>query len=315
MTVCVAALCADGSAAVAASDQMMSTDDNQTKRLKIHHLTDTVIAMIAGDVNLHTELLEEVRATLRATEDQPEVQTVKNIADAYAKAYIESKRRRAEAAFLMPMGLTVETFIQHQRNLTEAIAADLTRQVVHFQMPACAALFVGIDQSAGYGRAHIYTVQNGEVSCHNDTGFASIGVGRNQAASSLMFAGHGSSMSMDEVLYMTLVAKKRAEVAPGVGKETDMAFVSVAEGRYIYLKTKIVDHLEEIYARAEISHTAVNQSAVDQCHEYLDTFRTAPVATEPTQRVELSGTAPTADNSGHFVDGASEYGASAPTGL
>ncbi|WP_409886042.1 hypothetical protein [Acidovorax sp.] len=293
----------------------MSTDDNQTKRLKIHHLTDRVIAMIAGDVNLHTELLEEVRATLRATEDQPEIQTVKNIADAYAKSYIDAKRRRAESAYLLPIGLTVETFIQNQRNLTEAIAADLTRQVVHFQMPACAALFVGIDQSAGYGRAHIYTVQNGEVSCHNDTGFAAIGVGRNQAASSLMFTGHGSSMSMDQVLYMTLVAKKRAEVAPGVGKETDMAFLSVAEGKYIYLKTKVVEHLEEIYAGAEISHTVVNQTAVEQCHEYLDTFRTTTIATEPTQRVELSGTAPTADTTGHFVDGSGENGASATPGV
>lgn len=57
MTVCVAALCADGASVVGASDRMVSTSDHQTKRLKIHHLTNEIVAMIAGDVALNTELL------------------------------------------------------------------------------------------------------------------------------------------------------------------------------------------------------------------------------------------------------------------
>lgn len=309
MTVCVATLCADGSAAVGASDRMVSTADNQTKRLKIHHLTDHVIAMIAGDVALHTELLIEVRRLIADTSSEPASHSVKNIADAYSLAYLEGKKRRAERQFLLPLGLDSTSFIANQRSLDEKIAADITRELLHYRMPPCAAILMGIDNSLGYWRAHLYTMDEGSVSCHNDTGIASIGVGMYQAMASLMFGGHTAQINFDAAVYMTLAAKKRAEVAPGVGQETDMAVVTLADNGHVILKSQVVDTLEEIYEKADRTHTSVNDLATQECHDYLQTFRTPDAQPEPEERVELSGTPPTTDPAGLPSVGADGAGA------
>jgi len=114
MTVCVAVLCQDGAAAIGASDRMLSTADNQTKMVKIHHLTDAVVVMISGDVALHSELLIELRSLISINESKPEVLTVKNLADSYTLAYYQAKVRRSERQFLLPLGLTAERFFRRR---------------------------------------------------------------------------------------------------------------------------------------------------------------------------------------------------------
>lgn len=291
MTVCVAALSSDGASVVGASDRMVSTTDNQTRRMKIHHLTDQIVAMIAGDVALHTELLNEIRAAIAINADTPENISVKSIADTYASAFWEAKRRRAEQQFLAPLGLNTGTFLEQQRSLNDKIVADITREIVGFQMPSCSALIIGKDASLGYVRAHIYAMESGVITCHNETGFASIGVGWYQAMSSLMFAGHRAELTLDSVLYMTLAAKKRAEVAPGVGQETDMVAITVPDENYV-LSASTMERMESIYARSEGHHDAINQNAIRECHEFFDTFRNPPAKPDVEERVELSGTQP-----------------------
>ncbi|WP_423459974.1 hypothetical protein [Ottowia sp. VDI28] len=313
MTVCVAVISSDGSAAIGASDRMVSTADNQTKRLKVHHLTAQVVAMIAGDVELHTELLIETRAMISDAKDMPELLTVKNIADSYALAFLEAKKRRAERRFLAPLGLTAESFASNQRKMEDKIAAEITREIINFQMPHCSAIFMGIDASQGYQRAHIYTVENGHLACHDETGFVAIGVGMYQATSSLMFGGHHAEMHLDPAVYLTLAAKKRAEVTPGVGKETDMVVVTVADGGYILFREDVVDQLEKIYERAEREHGRINHIATTECHELFEPFRTAPsIESVTSQKVELSGTAPAANESAAARVGESGSPTSAP---
>ena len=79
MTVCVAVLCENGSQVIGASDRMVSNNDNQIQRLKVHHLTDYVVVMIAGDVALHAELLVEVRNLINLNAENLGVLTVKNL--------------------------------------------------------------------------------------------------------------------------------------------------------------------------------------------------------------------------------------------
>ncbi|CAN7369545.1 hypothetical protein LJR074_002195 [Acidovorax sp. LjRoot74] len=317
MTVCVAAICADGSAVVAAADRMISTPDNQTTRTKVHYLTKQVVALIAGDVALHTELLNEVRTIVDASSEEPDVQTVKNIADAYGQAYTEAKRRMAERHYLSPLGLNSATFIQNQRLMNESIVTELTRELLSFPMSGCSAIFIGIDASAGYLRAHLYSVVNGRVACHNDTGFVAIGVGQYQAESSLMFAGHTPEISIDAGVYLTFAAKKRAEVAPGVGRETDVAVVSVKDGGAMTLFPNVVDHLTDIYLEAEANHTRTNTQAVIKCHEYIDTLRIPEVKAEPGshEEVTFSGTPPRDNPSGQLVSGVRTATATSTSGV
>jgi 20S proteasome alpha/beta subunit len=318
MTVCVAALCADGKTVVGASDRMVSTADNQMRRSKVHHLTDQVVAMISGDVALHTELLAELRRMIAGSADKPEDLTVKNIADCYSLAYVEARRRRAEKKYLRPLGLDSSSFVQSQRYLETNLATEIAREMLNFSMPSCSALFFGIDSSYGYQRAHIYLVDGSFVECHNDTGFCAIGVGSYQAMASLMFNGHRSQASFDAGIYMALAAKKRAEVASGVGEETDLVVVSVHDGAVVSLHDHVVDKIESIYNDAENQHTRVNLAASEKCHEYLESFRTTQVSIESEPRVELSGTPPAdepPDGRIHAAAGADGAGSTPTSGV
>lgn len=297
MTVCVAALCDDGASVIGVSDRMLSTADNQTKRVKVHDLTPTVVALIAGDVALHTELLIELRALIAQCSDSPEVLTVKNIADSYGAAYADAKRRRAERQYLSPLGLTSGEFLKRQAGFSEKLSSELVREIVNYQMPACAALFIGKDSSHGYVRSHIYSFDNGVVTCHNEAGFASIGVGMYQAMSSLMFAGHRTQQGLHATIYMVLAAKKRAEVAPGVGKETDVVVVTIPNESYVTLYESTIQKLEDIYERSEIEHSMINGQAIGECHAYFESLSspTQPVAV--SGKTEPSGTEPSANES------------------
>jgi hypothetical protein len=219
--------------------------------------------------------------------------TVKNLADSYALAWSQARSRRAERQYLLPLGMDTASFAGKVQMLGEKLGGDVARELLTYPMPDAAAIFMGVDSSAGYLRAHLYTVEAGRLTCHNDTGFAAIGVGVYQAASSLMFSGHGSETGLDTAVYLTYAAKKRAEVAPGVGIETDMVYVSNTEPKYFLFGAHVITKLEEIYQQAEKSHKRINRKAEEQCHAYLDTLRTAPAQSasdEPT--VELAGTPP-----------------------
>jgi hypothetical protein len=288
MTVCIGVLCAGGAAAIGASDQMISTADNQTKRLKIHHLTDSVVVMISGDVAIHAELMIELRAVIDANSDRPEILTVKNMADSYATAFASAKRRRAERQVLAPLGLDARALTSGQ--VDEKMAEKLAKEMLYFAMPECSAIFMGADSSAGYMSAHLYKVENEQIQCCDGSGYACIGVGWYQAASSLMFSGYKLDAALDQALYLTFAAKKRAEVAPGVGPETDMVYVANDQSKYIMFNDKVLGSLECIYARAEKAHSKTNQAAERRFHEFLDTLRRTPVEQRPAQKLELSGT-------------------------
>lgn len=297
MTVCVAALCDDGASVIGVSDRMLSTADNQTTRVKVHDLTRTVVALIAGDVALHTELLIELRATIDRCSDTPELLTVKNIADSYGAAYADCKRRRAERQFLSPLGLNSDEFLKRQAEFSEKFSSDLVREIVNYQMPACAALFIGKDAGHGYVRSHIYSFDNGSVTCHNEAGFASIGVGMYQAMSSLMFAGHRTQQGLDATAYMVLAAKKRAEVAPGVGKETDMVVVTKPNESYMIFYESTIQKLEDIYERSEAEHSIINKQAIGECHAYFESLRNPIEPVEVSGKTEPSGTEPSSGES------------------
>lgn len=224
--------------------------------------------------------------------------TVKNIADLYANAYSQAKRRRGERQILAPLGLTSDAFLEKQGTLSEKFASDIVRELVNFPMPACAALIIGKDASAGYVRSHIFSVENGVLACHNEAGFAAIGVGMYQAMSSLMFAGHAAEQDLDAVIYMTLAAKKRAEMSPGVGKETDIVAITIPDRTYVIFADQRMEEIEGLYAAAEQEHSLINQEAIRRCHEYFEKFRNPVEPPDYEGRVELSGTQPNSKDAG-----------------
>ena len=147
---------------------------------------------------------------------------VKDTAEIYLECRSDARLKRAERDFLWPLGLTKATFIEQQRIMDPSLVDRLARDMIQYRLPTMAVIIAGID-----GGAHIYVIHNGQIGdndigCYDAMGFAAIGIGARHANAHFLSTGHKFDSLAHEALLATYVAKKRAEVAPGVGPTTDM---------------------------------------------------------------------------------------------
>ncbi len=272
MTVCVAALCSGGNI-LGASDRMRTAGDVEfePESSKIYAITNSIALMIAGDSSLHMALIYGLNhwTTQRIKEKPTEWIPVSELAQKYHALYLEEKSRRAEARVLGPLGLTLDTFIQRQNQMAPSFISDLTREILNFEMPPIEAIVTGLDMSG----AHVYVVTNSEVTCRDDVGFAAIGVGYWHANSQFMFAGHHRAAPLPETLLLTYAAKRRAEVAPGVGVGTDMITIGPQVGSYREIDKGIVDELKKIYKRTRLRTTSALKISNREVNEYVQKLR------------------------------------------
>src|SRR4051794_24783722 len=75
---------------------------------------------------------------------------------------------------------------------------------------------------------HIYSVQNpGRPELLNDIiGYAANGSGTIHALQSMIGLGHSPEAEYHTTVFRVYASKRRAEVAPGVGADTDLAVIS-----------------------------------------------------------------------------------------
>ena len=151
-----------------------------------------------------------------------------------------------ENSILAPFGLTHETFIKKQRQLAPSLVETLTAKILHFDpFPQVVELILAGFDGTG---PHIYVVRGFEITCHDSTGFAAIGSGAWHAESQFMFAGHARHNPLAETMLLLYAAKKRAEVSPGVGEDTDLFQIGpLPHGLMMQVPDYIVDELEKSY--------------------------------------------------------------------
>lgn len=229
MTVCVASLCRirydDGSEAPAvlvASDRMITAGDYQYEppTMKLGTLAKNIIAVVSGYIPAHSQAIQD--ATQLIGEASP--LTVKHAADVYASCFRRLVSREAEDLYLSPLQLSMTDFVEGRNNLNQQITSELFTLIQEHKIDAD-CLVVGYDD----GGAHIYHVSSrGLVSCHDDIGFAAIGVGATHAKSQFMMAGYTNLWLAGYAITLNHWAKKAAEVAPGVGQYTDIHLIGRA---------------------------------------------------------------------------------------
>ncbi len=150
-----------------------------------------------------------------------------------------------EAEVFRPRGLTRLQFYQ---GAAPAIAQrpqiffGIDNQVATFNLNI-EVIVTGIDGHGG----HLFFVGNpGQtVSSFHQIGYHAIGSGALQALQSMIGFGHMSGRSLHQTVFACYASKRRAEVAPGVGKDTDLAVLS-NKGMFKADKTAL-DSLEELY--------------------------------------------------------------------
>lgn len=288
MTVCVAAIC-DYHTIIAASDRMLTAGDVQfePQQSKVVTLSSSIAAMTAGDSGMQAEIFQYVRAEVtRRIEAEPNNWwAIRDVADLYSQYCGRVRLKRAEGSILAPLGLTAETFISRQQQLAPALVNQIATELINFVAPGVSAIIAGVD---GTG-AHIYVAENATITCHDSVGFAAIGAGYWHADSQLMFAGHTRARPLPETLLLTYSAKKRAEVAPGVGEGTDMFMVGPGLGSYAPIGEHVLKKLEEIYRATQRAIGKAEQKAQKSVNTYVQEITAASTPKEQTAAPPDSG--------------------------
>jgi hypothetical protein len=269
VTVCIAALARN--IVVGASDRMLTSVDIQfepSSGRKTYWLTSSMFMMTAGDASLQAEIALMVIQEMmdRISKEPNNWWKVSEAADLYVKYYNFIRNKRAENAVLSPLNLNGQSFLANQGTMSGELVERLARELLNFEMPNVSTIFAGVDPTG----CHIYTVHNNEANCEDSVGFAAIGIGSRHASSQFMFARHAWNAPFPETLMLTYYAKRKAEVAPGVGLGTDMIMVGPILGSLIPIGDHVIKKLDEEYARIIRSETSAFTRAKGKMRTYVE---------------------------------------------
>jgi 20S proteasome alpha/beta subunit len=249
MTICIGALCSNkageaNKAIVVASDRMVTLGhltEFEHEAPKIAPVRDKVVALMAGDAFRASQLIREIVACT-----PPEAPQVSAVAKAAATKYTELRLRQIDIDIFQPRGLSRVQFYGGQIGaLTQQLqnlGFQIDQQVTTFNFNV-ELLIAGVDDSG----AQLFAVGNpgGNQTNLQQIGYHAIGSGQLHAMQSLIGFGHIGSKTIEETLFAVYVAKRRAEVAPGVGTETDLEIITTDGIEKI--KKPILEKLNEFY--------------------------------------------------------------------
>jgi hypothetical protein len=232
---------------------------------KVLSLSTSIAVMQSGDQAFNTEILREV---MRVVTDRIDMNPgnwwlIEDVAALYVKYRNEAKKRRAEATILAPLNLTMDNYLGEINKLSDQNAETLMRDLINFEVPHTSVIITGVDPSG----AHIYVIDDGEVSCNDVVGFAAIGIGARHAESQFMLARHAWNSPLADSALLAYIAKKRSEIAPGVGKATDMFSAGRQLGTLSTLSEEAMTAFERIYQnlreKEEVSLNEARKEAND----------------------------------------------------
>ena len=181
--------------------------------------------MIAGQTLYASELIMKTRGSIGNGAGA----SVLQIADAAKQSYTAVRNEKIEEQLVIPhlgpdylrfreRGVSLPQYLQAQPNLYQ----NLVVQMVQFNL-SVEILIAGIHDSG----SHLYYLGNpGTLLGFDKLGYNSIGSGSTHAAVSFHLGNQNRRSSLPETLFSVFEAKRSAEVAPGVGVETEMAIIS-----------------------------------------------------------------------------------------
>ena len=247
MTICIGALCADlqgnpSRAVIVASDRMVTLGqitEFEHEVPKINKITDKIVALIAGDALKGSRIVRDVSRQLPVASP-----LVQGVAEATANRYVELRKEQIENDVSKPRSITIEDFYNEgiQTQMIPQLAGQIDHHVATFDY-GVAMLIAGIDD----GGAHLFSIGNpgGSFNDHQPIGYHAIGSGWLHALQSIIGFGHMGARGLHETIFTVYASKRRAEVAPGVGHDTDMMIV-MSDG-ITRVEQSTLDELEKVY--------------------------------------------------------------------
>ena len=248
MTQLVGAICDGGKRVVTVSDRMVSTGDMtlqfEQRGMKAEVLTPTSVVLTAGTTH-EPQLLDLVRSKIRG------VSTIVEIADALKTVYQDMRDKHIVDEVLRP-AIGIKSFDEWQRkqgHLHDAIVIDIDQAIKRYQL-GVSLLLAGVDKEG-----HLFYIADPGIYRSFDTiSYCTLGMGDRHAESVFAWFKYSKDFVLNEALYIAFAAKKRAEMAGGVGHNTDVVIISAkgiesVEPATIKILEGIYDEREEKWVK------------------------------------------------------------------
>jgi len=176
VTVCIAAM-AEKSILVGACDRMLTAGETEFEpgQYKMWAFSRAIIALIAGDATLQSEIMKRVDIEIkRQINLDPTIWiSVRDIASLYCKKYRELLREHAESDLLRPLGLSIDSFLKRQREMSPEFVQSIAKKLTKYKFPSLLeTIFMGSDNDGPRGPngekftyAQIYATQEDKMAC------------------------------------------------------------------------------------------------------------------------------------------------------
>jgi 20S proteasome alpha/beta subunit len=221
MTICIAGI-SNNKQIVGITDKMLTlpkpvaTTYEITENNKIIKLTDKSFALFAGDVIGANSILSLAKKNIN------EGQSVNEIAELVKKAYKDYWTSIVNDNLFQRYQLSLDSYMENQKNIDQ----NLVQQINHIlgqHNVGVEIIIAGLDGETPF----IYKILNpGTIISYNSVGYCCIGSGMQHATLSLIESEYHSGLSVQESVFATFQAKKKAEYDPGVGELCDVVLLN-----------------------------------------------------------------------------------------
>ena len=227
MTICISALAEDGAELVLVSDRMITANipisyEYETSDVKkIYQVADKVHVLTAGNALYAYEIIQNSIHRIKSSQG---TLSVKEIAQFIAGEYQTYRRNFVIKRYLEPRGLDLNTYFNAQQKLHISVIQEVERNLQGYNI-SVELIVAGIDNATNI--ASVYSVTHPGVKQNHDAiGYVCVGSGAPHAMYFLIGGEYKKSMEINEVKKLITEAKKKSEVAPGVGKDTEIIVLS-----------------------------------------------------------------------------------------
>ena len=258
VTICLSAICEKGEAVVFATDKLLTAAgfavEFEHPGGKSTRIGPNCVGLSAGDALYDTELFGAAQGAI----GQFHAPTVEQVATTVRDLFRDLRLKRAEEYVLRPRGLDLASFYENlMGRLPPELAFQIDEGIRSAKLPL-QVMLAGLDSSG----AHIYGIEDpGSLDCWDRLGYHAVGSGETHALLTLIAREHSIDNTLNQTAYLVYEAKRKAEVAPGVGRETEMGFMSREQGLYLLQKDEL-DALESAYQQTLAPQREALQAAV-----------------------------------------------------
>jgi len=249
------------------------------------YFTAKIGALISGAGSTQTSICNAV-VQRTANDWSNEDIRVQDIADMFAQELANYRARHAEQVFLRPLGLDTATFMANQNSYQPKFVEDTIHNIQNLEIGEMQTIIMGMDKSG----PHLFHIDKwGNIRCDDLIGFTAIGIGEWHATSYLMLAKYSRKLQFQTALLHMYLAKRKAEAAPGIGRTTDIFFIS--DHFITTLRDGVQDILKSCVDKMEAKIAPLAQKTEAEFRKKVDAF----LAKENETPIEIEQPKPLTD--------------------